>query len=371
MGNELAKLVSHKDKSQWSQIKRLLEQRKSEIDDDFYAQLDDESNKYVQREEPEAAIQVLRVFYQAGQVAGSTYHRAAAHLKAAIVFLNNREADSPESQSSAIKQSIDRLLDCTKECSSTRDPRCAEIEASAYEMLGQIYLREHFEPDPAHDYFKKARSLFESLQRRDAVERIQGHLADISNTAIRTNIKPLTRMLDDVRHVDELLPRLEAELKEKQAYLTQIEAEMRELGPTVNDLKEQYKALRSQNEELKARVQFLTTAVQVPLWVAVIRSELDSGTLSQLTCELLERMRAPEPAHAEPLRTEIQARSGLPTDTLRDLSGVAGEQRLFAGILNSRALESTDWVQSVEVLVDAWEIYLKDLTGGDRSPSEG
>jgi len=368
MGKELAICVLHENLKD-NDRQELLDQRKSEIDDDFYAHLEDVSNKYVQQEEPDAALRVLRVFYMAGDATGSAYHQATAFFNAAMVQLY-RKANTPESQSKEIKESIRKLKSCMNHCLSSNDRRCYEIAASAYEMLGLIHFRELFDPDSAHDYFNNAKSLFESLHRHHAVERIQGHLADLSNAAMRTDMKPLTRILNDIRHADELLRRLSAETTEKQENLTKLDDRARLLGPTVKGLKDQYKELRSENKKLKARVQILTNAVQVPLWVAVIRSELDSGTLSQLTLKLLERMRLTEPDHAESLLTEIRARSDLPTDAIIDLSGLSGEQRLFAGIANSRALESTDWEQSVEVLVDAWESYLRDMIGGDRSSSK-
>ena len=63
---------------------------------------------------------------------------------------------------------------------------------------------------------------------------------------------------------------------------------------------------------------------------------------------------------------EICARNTVQTGDTIGLSGLSGEQRLFAGIANAIQLEPTDKIEASEILLDTWETYLKTLDGNSQ-----
>jgi len=92
---------------------KLLTNNKNEIDEEFYAALREACDKYVQEQEYETSIRILRILFESGEVMRDSYIKALSHLLAARVEFKRRNLNG----------SLGKARRCTEECDKATDPR--------------------------------------------------------------------------------------------------------------------------------------------------------------------------------------------------------------------------------------------------------
>jgi len=148
-----------------------------------------------------------------------------------------------------------------------------------------------------------------------------------------------------------------------QSEVNHLDSAKKGLESRITQLQQALDELTKREQELQAQARVLSTAVQVPLWAAVVRADIEANTITNLTLQLLERLSTDYVDIALPLVAEIRARNSIPADNPIELNDLEGEHRLFAGIANAITLEKSDRILAAEMLLRTWETYLNSLTG--------
>jgi len=100
----------------------------------------------------------------------------------------------------------------------------------------------------------------------------------------------------------------------------------------------------------------------VPLWLYIVRKEIEAGRVHQTTHTHLTRLLELAPDEASPLLIEIAARSGSLPNHPFELNNFSGETRLLAATVNARLLQKSDPSAALELLAIEWEIFLEKDT---------
>jgi len=288
--------------------KKVLGERSKEIDDDFVAYIKHASDDYQTNRNPSAARETLEKLYWAGKKSGDGYIESYALLSAAYQYKEQLIILAEGSIGAANNQ--------------PKNSRCQQIANEAQTLLNALTA-------------PPVVGLNEAEQR----DQLEAELLKLEADKQRANGE------------------LEKVEQQRRAKLKQIEADKQTANHELQNVEQQRQYAQAQVTAL------LNIAAGAPLWVAIVQTEMQEGQLSSLTLPLLEKLRFIVPEDAEPLRREIYARQGLMPDALLDPDTLVGDQRLFAGILNAAALESSDFTRATEVLIDAWENYLNNLSG--------
>jgi len=339
------------------QIRDLLTRQKAEIDDAFFAHLLEVSNRNKEEQKYDEAIFALLIVFDAGEIAVNVYFRACSLLQAAYVEIAKRDFD----------KCLTRIHRCIAECDKASDPRCVELKAEAHHLLGQLQDQQYGQVNEALQSLQTALDLYRKLQKQDAAERIQQYIDQIRHQpVIQAHAKPLGDVLDEIDRSRDLLAELQDELSAMQLQHEKAKnllARQQSLVEENSILETKITEFQQQVDYLQSRAELLSTAQNVPLWAAAVRAEVDDGEITNLTLPLLERLRTSSPQYAVPLIAEIRARNRIAEGSFFDVSQLAGDQRLFAGIANSINLELTDPFAAIEALLDAWETYLSNPVG--------
>jgi len=312
MSQEFAKEIIALD---IDQVEKVLGKRSKEIDDDFVDYMQTKSVSLNEIGNFDAVRVTLRKLYLAGTKSVNNYIQSYAQLSLAQL---------EKTQAIILAQNSIKAANRRPE-----DSHCQQIANEAQALLHALTASAPVSPGlvNVHPNEVKQRDQFEA---------------------------ELLKLEADKQRANGELEKVE---RQRVANLKQIEADRQSAHHELQKIEQQRQYAQAQITTL------LNIAAGAPLWVVAVQTEMQEGQLSSLTLPLLEKLRFIVPEDAEPLRCEIYARQGLTSDTLLDPDTLVGDQRLFAGILNAAALESSDFTRATEVLVDAWENYLNNLSG--------
>lgn len=350
-----------------TEIRNEIIRRQSEVDNAFYSHLLETSTAHRSGGRFDEAINVLRILFDAGQIAKNHYITALSFLHVARLEVERRD----------FERAISMAKNCVSESDKASDTQSVMLKADAYHLQGELYFQQFSKFEDALRSLQNALTQYVKLQKTEEAERVQATIEKIHQQSKQGAFeKPLADVLDEIVISRVLLNEIVAEIGASEKRLAEVQQEHSRVQQTIAHLSEEYRSLSEENnaiqeqnrllreecENLRLRRLLLSTAHQIPLWVAVVREDLSRGEISVLTVSLIERMRLKYPEYAEPLLAEIYARNGSSSNTPLNLSGLTGDARLFAGIANANALESTDPLGAIEGLIEAWETYLSELS---------
>ncbi|XWX05456.1 hypothetical protein VZO05_07810 [Aggregatilineales bacterium SYSU G02658] len=351
-----------------NQIRDLISHNKGDVDNSFVSHLLDISDVRKQEKKYEAALNILRIIFIAGQITEDFYISAFSLLRGAYLEIARRD----------FNQAIRMISRCISECDKSVDTRCVEIKAKAYHLQGELQFQQYDDANAALRSLQSAVQLYERLGKNEQVERVHSSIEKINlHVKQGSKSKPLGDVLDEIVESRELLHSLQREIEARHQQLIEIQRQHSEIEKIIAELEQNRVALSNQNIKIKeqidhlqqtlhtlrTQVSLLATAREVPLWIAAVRADIARGEISKLTLPLLEHMRMSEPHYAAPLIAEIRARNASSPETLFDLSELSGEARLFGGIANSFALEADNPLAAVEAILEAWETFLNNISG--------
>jgi tetratricopeptide (TPR) repeat protein len=350
------------------QVLELLKLRKNEIDEAFFNYLLEVSDQHKAAKNYDEAVKPLRISFDSGRNTGNVYFTALSLLYVAYVEIDRQRFD----------KCVNMIEQCISECNKVSDARSTELKANAYYLLGHLQHQQYGQLNEALKSLQTAQDLYRKLQKPAEVARIQSSIEQIQQQSIAPGTtKPLSDVLNEIVRSRDTLVEIQTAIEAGQRTLSDIDDQYAKVAANIRklhtrqqtlteenaNLEGQITTLQEQLEILRTRIELVLVAQNVPLWAAAVRSEIADGELTSLTLPLLERLRSTSPQYALPLIAEIRARNGIPADRLIDLSELEGEQRLFAGVANSMALEAEDPLDAIEVLLDSWETYLINLGG--------
>jgi len=341
----------------------VLEEHHAEIDNEFAKTLIDAC--VMQREKGttgQAAIDAMRILYRAGKMINRHDFMADALLQVGLVY--QKMNDVPNSRK-YFQQSLNAAHPYLNE------RIYVDIAARAHWQLAQTLAEVSPENDEALSHLSEAKQLLKSISNMQGTQTIQKEITRREGLRepepFQDEIEAAKRQLAEIHTQCELqsqdLSAAEAAYVQRQQEAQVLEQQIIKDRAEQAKLRENVKRFQTAINKLKAELVVLQMLPHAPLWVAAARAELASGQITTLTLPLLERLSQVAPEYADSLILEIRARQGVTGDALIDLNHLNGQDRFFAGLLNASALQTEDWMQATEVLLDAWETYLPSLLG--------
>jgi hypothetical protein len=340
----------------------LLSARRTEINSSFDRAILQQIQETLKRHEFTPAKWGVRILMQAGAVTNDLRRQALALSQLAIVeILEGHDSNA----AGALKR-------CIEKCSASTEIELQKLKADSMRTLGNLQCTSLGNVSEGLGFLDQARSLYERLGDIASAADIKNQISDIQTNA-QTSAPPVSprelfasqEKLDSLRRQIEeaqtLLDRCNKELDGRQKAVLQLKSDTDRLTAEREQAQELAKQLSEQILLLQQKVHMLQTATRLPLWVVVINDDIANGRISDVSLQLLDRMRATMPEVTNPLLAEIRARNHLAPEGPFDLSVLTGETRLFAGIANSLLSEKADRLKSVEILLDAWETYLSQV----------
>jgi hypothetical protein len=265
---------------------------------------------------------------------------------------------------------VRRTERCIAECAKAPE-QCTDIEIDALKLLATLQNEHEGDPDKALETLKLAHGRATKVGDAATVDDVQTRIDLLSrDKQLQRSHVPLATVLERITNARGQLDSLElqhgqiaGELSAARAEIAGVAEKRAAVAAETAVLNSQIADLTATRDELLARQQLFATALAAPLWIAAIRADIQAGRISELTLPLLERLRAVLPQHAQPLIVQIRARNGLAPEQPIDLTGLTGEERLFAAITNSLSLDPAADPTAFDSLLDAWDAFLSTPPG--------
>jgi glyoxylase-like metal-dependent hydrolase (beta-lactamase superfamily II)/predicted nucleic acid-binding Zn-ribbon protein len=253
-----------------------------------------------------------------------------------------------------------------------------DLEARSAELVSQIDQKRQqleslrSERAQAETRTTQARSKLCSLEEaREALTAMVHGLQDNQADA-RYELSELQK---SIQESETTLVQIHQSLEEKTAQRSQMSKDTGELTQRLHDLRqsvEEWQAKKDQLEEVlpdleektrRATNELLVLQAQkrMPLWQAILRSDLNVGEITPHVDLVLDRLGKGDPASADALRLEIAARTGMSQLTIPDVECADRTSRLFADVIQARgAYQESQLVDAVQMLCDGWEAVLSE-----------
>jgi TolA-binding protein len=341
-------------------LRSIVQQRRKDVDEQFVAFFLQIAADGQRIGEFDVAIVRMRTLYVSGAAIGSHHIMARATYSVALI----------EASRGDFKKSADRLVNCIAECEKSPQD-CTDLMIDALLRLSPLQESDG-QIDKATATLQRAIDLLRRLGRQAEAQEVGARIEAIRSAATRVPPQPLQDVLNELATARASMSTVNADLQQAKEALTATSEHLTSTKTELTSLETQQRSLKKKLEQLKAQIeqtvatltplelrrQALTRAVDSPLWVAAVRSELATGNVSELTISLLELLRGPMPSEAVPLLAEIRSRTGTLPNAPIDLDGLSGEARLFAAIANSQGSDPAADPAAFDKLLDAWETYL-------------